>query len=535
MLHHIRTIWLGLLCMLVAALTASDLAQAREFGRGGGGGRVSSARSFSAPRAAPQRSFVAPRAVSSYRSAPQRSAPQRFSAPSRPTVARSERSAPRYVQREQTRPAERKAFTSNVTRPARTSTERVTGTAKSASGTGSQSTRSVESRRSGETRFGSEPPKSTGPAVAATQPSRPLPGRMSLTPGGIKAGTAAAIAAGGAAGYAAGAALSKPPASLPAGVKVGNGLGLRPAGVAPTRFAAGPRRPGWVPGLLGGSPRALAFAPRYPLIKGHRFAGLRRLPLFFVAGLYGFGPDYWYYRSSGTYLLDDPLWVLPAPSCYVAGEIFYRDPGRDDCFDFLSAAPGDPFESGGRVYSWQPDSTSSVEDLIADEDANGRSVPLADWKRANPSSANAAAARPKTVAAPTPLPTLALVDCSACLAAQGPIEAGNGMCSLTIANSCPQPISFKGGVSRAPGGTAEEARLTCEFSTDIDTGAQTSVCTAPCASFDQAHTFITAATPKAGAKLTPKACRLIDPAKVDAARKSRLGSSSPDIYAPEPQ
>ena len=559
---RVRAVILGGLGL--AALGLVSAAEAKDPPRGQPQSRASASR-VSAPRAALQR-FSAPARV-----AVQRAAPQRSSQPSRASQARVERSQPRVVERAKPRVVERERPQprvveqrtkpkSDVTPQARRQTSEPKQTiakqidVPKAPKTTTQKSPSVASDTSKRQAVAAETAKkqtlssTTGPSTTgttqsatpkvATQAKPPLPGRMGMSasggappPTGVPKGATAlklapAVAVGAAAAIAAGASKANAaPATLPAGIKVGNGRGVRPPGIVPRVFT-----PTLVTGAKTGPRLGLAFATRFPAIKGHRFAGRPRLPLFFVAGVFGFGSSYWYYRTSTTYIVDDPVWVRPLPSCYVGGNVFYREPGSGACFDFARAEPGDYFECNSRVYRWAPDRAASVEDIVAEDDEGSRAVVYEDWAKANPAYIKTKAARPARSVPTSATLEPAQLDCSSCLGAQGPIETGNGMCSLTIANNCPQPISFKGGMSRASG----DGRITCEFSDDVENGSQKTVCSAPCASFDEAQAYITAATPKAGWTGKSRACRLIDPAKVAAAQiKGKSGDTGlADIYAP---
>jgi hypothetical protein len=302
--------------------------------------------------------------------------------------------------------------------------------------------------------------------------------------------------------------LVRPPiAQLPPGVTTGNGRGVRPPGIQLFK----------TPELAN-----LKYSPKVPFIPNHKHAGRPRVPLYFVAGLFGFGTAYWYNRTSTTYVAQkDAVWVRPTPTCYVDGKVFYRQPGSDRCFNFKSAEPGDYFQVNDKVYRWTPGKHISAEDCVDEEDRARRSVAYESWKRDNPTYLQTIAARP-----PKPEPVRDVVpgqlDCSSCLAGIGPVEIGNGMCSLTIANNCEHGVSFKGGISHKSG------PATCEFEHNAETGEQKVVCNAPCDSFQDAQVYMSAATPKEGWTGATPACRVVDPAKIQTA--ATTGGSGDDIF-----
>jgi hypothetical protein len=250
-------------------------------------------------------------------------------------------------------------------------------------------------------------------------------------------------------------------------------------------------------------------------IQGHKWAERRRFPLYFASALIITGAV-----VATTYR----PWHRPAPTCYVGGGVFYRYPGSDTCFDFSTAATGDYFETGGKVYRWQPEVYETAEHCIEEQTTRNEVVTYNDWKVRTPApevervrivAAKAAEKPPITLATPIARDRY---DCSSCLTAMGPVRGEDGQCTATVVNNCTHTVVTIGGFTKG------ENQAFCDFASELEPGQEVAACAQPCENFDEARAYMNIALPPEGYTGDVSQCRVIEtaaaaPAPADAPKQ----------------
>jgi hypothetical protein len=231
----------------------------------------------------------------------------------------------------------------------------------------------------------------------------------------------------------------------------------------------------------------------------HPWKGKNMLPYFVVGAVVGVGVGAVAYN----------YWTPPPPSCYLGGGVVYYYPGTKVCFDFATAVAGDPFVFEDRIYYWEPRRYRTVELLIAAEQP--RAEPALGWADREPtrltlvkSGMDRAASRAKSVAA-VPFDQL---DCSTCLAALGPTEGENGMCTVSLVNNCDHDVIASGGLALTS--AAAGSPPLCDFQGEVPAGAEVAACTKPCGEFNEAQVFLNAVIPTEATQRPSPSCRVAE-------------------------
>ena len=315
-------------------------------------------------------------------------------------------------------------------------------------------------------------PPGGGPKGVLPPGAKPLvlgPVGKGVVIAGAAAGAAGALALGGGGGKVPPSGQLFTPAAAPK-------LGLPPGAKIPFK------------------PYQVKFYPAYP---GYRWAGRPRFPLWAVVPAVALGAAGAYWWSSET------SWSRPYPNCYVGGGVYYADPYSGSCFDFTSAEDGDYFMVNRRVYRWYPTRYETPEDTIYEESRLNEDAPYDDdWvKKAPPRKSRVAASVvPSSAAASLNLTATQRTDCSSCIAAMGPIQGPAGQCTTMVVNNCAHPVTVDGGFHKTDAGF-------CEFSGDIVGAGEMTVCTKPCAEFEQAQAYIKTAMPQSTWKGPVNGCK----------------------------